>query len=501
MRFRVTTDASGEADGWWLDDITMSDAPAPVGLLSLNDITSDQIRINWVANTNWLFSHYAVVRGNTSGTDINSYHVANISNQAVTTYLDQGLFIDTLYYYRVFAVSRYGAYSAAGDELSARTLNNPVPFTEDFESALSRWIFTGAWAATTNAAHDGTFSLTDSPSGTYTNNSDSWARTAVNLMGTTWPVLRFWDRYDIANPDWGWVEVSTDGANWYRLYGVNGTQTDWREKRIDLSPWRTSSNLLLRFRLATDSSTTADGWYIDAVRVEELGSAGASLPVLEWFEDGATNWLNGSWRVTTNTAQEGTFSIVDTEGFTFSPDTYVWLTYGKPLNLAGTTNPVLTFWMQGNLLYRTYLRVQMSSEGGLNWTDLLGYNYTTSWTNWTRFQVDVPAGMRVNGARLRVMTLSQSGTQPNQNIYLDKLTIEEMPQPVALQTLTPSLKSMEISWTEPVFPGFKSNVLMRATSPNVWLLSTVVMGFSDPTITNWTDTRLSIGTRYYYRMF
>lgn len=157
--------------------------------------------------------------------------------------------------------------------------------------------------------------------------------------------------------------------------------------------------------------------------------------------------------------------------------------------------------MQGNLLYRTRLRVQMSSEGGLNWTDLLGYDYTTSWTNWTRFQVDVPAGMRVNGARLRVMTLSQSGTQPNQNIYLDKLTIEEMPQPVALQTLTPSLKSMEISWTEPVFPGFKSNVLMRATSPNVWLLSTVVMGFSDPTITNGTDTRLSIGTRYYYRMF
>ena len=60
---------------------------------------------------------------------------------------------------------------------------------------LSQWVVTGTWGITTNAAHGGNGSLTDSPFSDYANSSDSYALTAVNLAGTVWPVLRFWDRY------------------------------------------------------------------------------------------------------------------------------------------------------------------------------------------------------------------------------------------------------------------------------------------------------------------
>ena len=83
----------------------------------------------------------------------------------------------------------------------------------------------------------------------------------MNLAGTVWPVLRFWDRFRLASGDFGYVEVSPDGSSWYRLYGVTGLRTNWAEQSIDLSPWKNQTNLRIRLHLVTDGSTTDDGWY------------------------------------------------------------------------------------------------------------------------------------------------------------------------------------------------------------------------------------------------
>jgi S1-C subfamily serine protease len=103
---------------------------------------------------------------------------------------------------------------------------------------LSQWVVTGTWGITTNVAHGGNGSLTDSPFSDYGNNSDSYALTAVNLAGTAWPVLRFWDRLRLAVGDFAYVEVSPDGSSWTRLYGVTGVRTDWAGQGIDLSQWK-----------------------------------------------------------------------------------------------------------------------------------------------------------------------------------------------------------------------------------------------------------------------
>ncbi len=49
-------------------------------------------------------------------------------------------------------------------------------------------------------------------------------------MGTTWPVLRFWDRHRMADDDWARLEVSTDGSGWTPLYGAAGMRTEWAEQ-------------------------------------------------------------------------------------------------------------------------------------------------------------------------------------------------------------------------------------------------------------------------------
>src|SRR5690606_26553453 len=97
-------------------------------------------------------------------------------------FTDTGLFIDTMYYYRVYAVNTYGGMSASSTgEAQVRTLNNPLPFAEDFEGGLSEWIFSGTWGATSETAHSGSYCLTDSPASSYATSSDSAAETSVDL--------------------------------------------------------------------------------------------------------------------------------------------------------------------------------------------------------------------------------------------------------------------------------------------------------------------------------
>src|SRR5664280_1089220 len=192
LRFRITTGAGATARGWHMDDISVAEAPIVVSAPVLDNITSHSIRVNWVVNTNQFFSYYAVMRSTTAGMGINGTLVGVLTNQSATSFTDTNLALNTVYYYRVYAVSSYGAFSPDSPvESSAQTLNNPMPFSDDFEGGLSNWNLTGTWGLTTNSSHSGMYSLTDSPQGTYANSSDSYALTAVNLAGTVWPCLLY----------------------------------------------------------------------------------------------------------------------------------------------------------------------------------------------------------------------------------------------------------------------------------------------------------------------
>lgn len=80
LRFRITTDASANADGWHIDDISVAESPRVVPAPVLEEITSHSLRVSWPASGDPLFAAYAVYRSTAPGVDINSTLAAWIPN-------------------------------------------------------------------------------------------------------------------------------------------------------------------------------------------------------------------------------------------------------------------------------------------------------------------------------------------------------------------------------------------------------------------------------------
>jgi hypothetical protein len=506
LRFRLTSDAANTpGDGWHIDDISVAESPSVVPAPVLDNVTSHSIRITWAPNTNLLFAYYAIFRATSSGVGITSTLAGIVSNATATSFTDTNLALDTAYYYRVYAVSPYGTFSPDSPlESTARSLNNPAPFSDGFEGGLANWNLIGSWGPTTNTPHSGLFTLCDSPQGNYTNSSDSYALTAVNLAGATWPVLRFWDRVRMSSGDWGRVEISPDGSTWTPVYGVSENQirTNWAEQSIDLSPWKGQSNVRVRFHMWTDASGTEDGWAIDDLALAELTPLAIPYPFYEGFENGLTNWIHASWTTDTNSPYAGLCSVRDTVQTAVSPDTAHWLELAGPLNLSNAVSPQLTFWVRGHLGYYSGLRFQVSTDAGVSWTELSAANLDTGFNaDWTRKQVALTAYTN-QSVRVRFQSWSYYNSAPDEDLFIDKLAIAELPAPVVLQTTTPHLKTVDLQWSGSTLgAAFKRNEVYRATHANVTIADTLIGSFTSAASNTLTDTGLSIGTTYYYKIF
>ena len=511
VRLRFTSDHANVADGWHVDDISVGESPGTINAPVITEVASHSMRLTWTASTNDHFSHYAVHQSTATGVDFNDTLVTTITERAAVTCVAGGLALDTEYYFRVYEVSAYGIYSADGTENHDHTLNHPMPFTEDFEGSLEGWNLTGTWGVETNRPFAGTYNLADTPgNATYVPSSDSSAQTAVDLTGSSWPVLRFRDRYDIAAGDKARVEVSTDGSGWSRIYGImEGTRTNWSEQILDLSEWKTAPNLRIRFRLYSDSgaATTGDGWMIDALSVEEHTPLALTVPFHEGFENGLSNWLHAAWEVATNEAYVGSASVVNGGG-KYLPGEYSEqvghrLSLGGPLDLSGMTNPQLTFWVKGHILSASYgyFRVHISNNDGLTWTERTEANLNMNFNaDWTRIQCDLTpyAGQSV---RMSFWIAGHRYT-PDIDIYVDKVTLEERPPNASLNAPVPHLKSVDLNWNASTLgPAFQRYELRRDTGPNVDLNDLLLGQFTDVSSNAFTDTGLSIGQTYYYRLF
>lgn len=140
----------------------------------------------------------------------------------------------------------------------------------NFDSGtLQGWTTNGSWGVTNVSYTSPSYSVTDSPDGSYANSSDS-SLLSPFFDGSEAPslVLRFWHHCatesccDVAH-----VEVSSDGGSTYNeVASYSGTLATFTRVSIDLSSYR-SSAMRIRFRLTTDSSVPGDGWYIDDIQV------------------------------------------------------------------------------------------------------------------------------------------------------------------------------------------------------------------------------------------
>jgi hypothetical protein len=165
--------------------------------------------------------------------------------------------------------------------------------------------------------------------------------------------LTFWTKYDInRNGDKGVVQISTNDGNWWERVPLDypsyvsgtadycglpagdyfsGTNLTWNEYSADLSAWG-GEEIIIRFLLSADASTTGQGWWIDDIsitNVTEQGicSTGKSCPdnpFVDVLPDGALAACVTSGPELTATLSGGT-----------GPFVYQW--YRDGLTIPGAT--------------------------------------------------------------------------------------------------------------------------------------------------------------------
>jgi subtilisin family serine protease len=188
----------------------------------------------------------------------------------------KGLQRSTTYHFALKVKDNDGNDSEILNFPSATTEAGTIIFADGFEANLDNWNPQSPWGRTTSIKRTGTYSVTDSPSGNYSNNANtSLTSDPINLTGFSVAQLSFWHRYTLENTfDFGYVEASKDGdTTWTTLASYTGTNTTFHQITFDLANYVGSSNVLIRFRLQSDSIFRFDGWHIDDVLI-----VGEALP-------------------------------------------------------------------------------------------------------------------------------------------------------------------------------------------------------------------------------
>ena len=152
---------------------------------------------------------------------------------------------------------------------------------DDVENGNIGWTAQAPWAITNAQSHSPTRSWTDSPAGNYGNGINvSLTSPVIDLTGVTNVQLNFWHT---CRTEAGWdfcrVEVSNNGgATWTQVAIYDGINNAWSEVTLAVPMLNNQANARLRFRLTSDSSIVADGWYVDDIRLIGSGTCTAVVP-------------------------------------------------------------------------------------------------------------------------------------------------------------------------------------------------------------------------------
>jgi hypothetical protein len=169
------------------------------------------------------------------------------------------------------------------------------------------------WALASTGGHDGPAVFA---TGDYGNLTCAALTTPTVSLGSD-PQLSFWSRYDIESSwDKGVVEISADdGTTWevvpvaYPSYAdhtsdacdlpvgdfFSGAGATYQEYTASLSQWA-GLEVIIRWRISSDTSQRGDGWWIDEVSVAPAGVAGiCSAGPHAIFTDGFEGGSVSSW--------------------------------------------------------------------------------------------------------------------------------------------------------------------------------------------------------------
>ena len=150
--------------------------------------------------------------------------------------------------------------------------NGTVTFADSAENGFSKWTSSQGWALTSAQSHTPSNSFTDSPSGSYLDNTNNSLTMNLPLNVSASPVtyLNFWHKFNTeAGYDFCKVEVSSNnGSAWQTVTTYDGVLSTWTQQILDITSYaNSSSQLKVRFTLTSDGFITADGWYVDDIKI------------------------------------------------------------------------------------------------------------------------------------------------------------------------------------------------------------------------------------------
>ena len=461
------------------------------------------IELSWSTYVGDDFAAYRVVYGLTPDLDADAMQAGVVARRGQTSLLVENLNLATAYYFEVY-VERAGKGLDDGSGVQVGvTAANPYPWSDDLESGTADWdLINTDWATTTSWSNSPVTSWTDSPDVNYDNQTGRLLQTAVNLMAADKPVLIFQHYHNIqADGDFGYLEISEDsGANWERVLAVTGSSAGWREARVDLTPYRGNVDLYLRWRLVTNTSGVSDGWYVDDVSVAETAYAALTPLVWDDVNDAPTSdatWYAANWLREPGGANPG-------HHYDDSPLTGVAeymstkMTLVNDLDLSGTTAPWLVLHHTLDLDFQNEARVEVSTDGGANWSTLQSWIGPESVPDWTREVIDLSA-YAGGDVRLRFHLLNL-GVNSGDGWRLDDIQIGDVPATTTLALDANYYADCDISWTEYVGGDFGAYEIYRATASGLLLDGEMIAEITAAGTTTLNDV-VDPATVYYYQVF
>ncbi|ETR73372.1 MAG: hypothetical protein OMM_01006 [Candidatus Magnetoglobus multicellularis str. Araruama] len=227
-------------------------------------------------------------------------------------------------------------------------------------------------------------------------------------------------------------------------------------------------------------------------------SAATSFPYSD-NGDNLTHWQHsGTWGTTTQGCYSNYTCFTDSPDGATGNNADMALTLISPINLSSTVNPVLTFWHWYELeIDFDFAYVEISTDAQ-NWTQIYTANgISRQWQN-----VKIPlSSFKKPEVLIRFRVVSDK-TFSGDGWWIDNIRIAEKPTPIMFlkgAVSTSDATAIDLTWTKNLDDNFLHYDIFRSIDDS-FSSQVIAKRISDYNITTFTDTNLSPGTVYYYKI-
>jgi hypothetical protein len=230
-----------------------------------------------------------------------------------------------------------------------------------------------------------------------------------------------------------------------------------------------------------------------------------SLSNSYWKPDSAT------WSIVRLIAHSGTgaWKCSPTSG------NYAWLTLKKEIDLSQALNPGFSLWITqlatGDAA-RGFYKVQISTDNGASWSDIIGETATSGLLPWTQLTASLE---RYKGLKIliRIGVRDHTGYAGTPTYYIDDIVIDDAPVPTYVRLSDATNNGMKISWGQSSASDFYRYRLVISTDANDvnnWVDGSYVSGrkerrvidiFNKATVETTLTDLVFTNTVYYVKLY